>query len=304
MTVFLTGATGALGQRVVPLLVEAGHAVTAVARTPEKAEALEHVGATPIAVDLFDADAVRRAVAGHDAVVNLATHIPPASRAVLPGAWAANDRMRREVSATLADAAHATGAARFVQESFAPIYADGGAAWLDEHAPVDPAPHTRSALDAEAAALRFNTGDGTGVVLRFGFFYGAEGGFTADTIRAVRKGRAPVFGHADGYYPTIMLDDAATAVLAALDLPDGVYNVVDDEPLTRRAFFDALADALGVPPPRFFPAWPARLMGSLGDLLTRSQRVSNQTLRAASAWTPRYPSAREGWPVVVAAMAG
>jgi nucleoside-diphosphate-sugar epimerase len=274
-----------------------------VARTPEKARRLERLGAAPAVVDLFYADAVRRAVDGHEAVVNLATAIPPAAKAFLPGAWTANDRIRRTVSATLAEAARATGVARLVQEAFAPVYADGSDAWLDEHAPLDPAPHTRSALDAEAVALRFDAGDGTGVVLRFGFFDGAERGFTADTVRAVRKGRAPAFGHADGYYPAIMLDDAATAVLTALTLPGGVYNVVDDEPLTRRAYFDALAEALGVPPPRFFPAWPARLLGSLGDLMTRSQRVSNRTLRAASGWTPRYSSAREGWPVVVAAMA-
>ncbi|HLA63891.1 MAG TPA: NAD-dependent epimerase/dehydratase family protein [Rhodothermales bacterium] len=300
MKVFVTGATGVLGRRVVPLLTAAGHTVTAVGRTPEKRAALERAGATAADVYLFDAAAVRAAVAGHDAVVNLATRIPPSSRAAFPGAWKENDRIRREVSAHLADAILAAGGGRLVQESFAPMYADGAAAWLDESAPLNPAPHTRSTLDAERAAARVTDGGGTGVALRFSFFYGPDGAFAEDFIKAVRRGLAPSFGAADRYFSSIHHDDAASAVVAALDLPAGVYNVTDDEPLTRRQFFDALADALGVAPPRFLPAWLARVMGSVGELLTRSQRMSNAKLRAASPWAPRYPSAREGWRAAVA----
>jgi len=83
--VFVSGATGVIGSRVVPQLIAAGHRVTAVARSPEKRAALERAGASAINVDLFDPIAVRRAVAGHDVVINLATHIPPSSRAFLPG---------------------------------------------------------------------------------------------------------------------------------------------------------------------------------------------------------------------------
>ena len=299
MNVFVTGATGVIGRRVVPLLTAAGHAVTAVARSPEKRAVLERVGAAALDVDLFAPAAVRAAVAGHDVVVNLATRIPPSNRAFLTRAWRENDRLRREASATLADAARAAGAERFVQESFAPIYPDRGEAWIDEAMLPAPAPHSRTSLDAEASAVRFSAGGGAGVVLRFGFFYGPDGAFARDTIQAVRRGLAPTLGRADDFVPSIHHDDAASAVVAALGLPAGIYNVVDDEPMRRRAFFDALAEALGVGPPRLLPAWLVPFTGSVGKTLARSLRISNGKLRQASGWAPRYPSAREGWRAAV-----
>ncbi|HLT46726.1 MAG TPA: NAD(P)-dependent oxidoreductase, partial [Rubricoccaceae bacterium] len=268
----------------------------------EKAAVLERAGARPMSVDLFDAAAVRAAVAGQEAVVNVATHIPPTSKAFLPWAWKENDRIRREASQHLVEAALAAGAGRFVQESFAPMYPDRGDAWIDEAVPVQPAPYSRSTVTAEEQAHHFTRSGGAGVVLRFGYFYGPEAGFTRDTIESVRKGRAPVFGAGEGFISSIHLEDAAAAVLAALDLPAGTYNVVEDEPLRRRAFFDALAEALGVPPPKFLPAWLASLAGNLGEQLSRSQRISNRKLREASGWAPKYPSVREGWPAVVTAL--
>ena len=132
MRILVTGATGVVGRRAVPLMIAGGHEVTAIGRDPERRAALERSGATTATLDLFDADAVRRMVAGHDAVVNLATHMPSSTmRMMLPGAWRENDRVRRDGSAILADAAAAGGVTRFVQESFAPIYEDGGDRWLD-----------------------------------------------------------------------------------------------------------------------------------------------------------------------------
>ena len=85
--VFVAGATGVLGKRAVARLVAEGHEVTGVARSEQKAQLLRRLGAAPVAVDVFDAAAVRDAVAGHDVVMNLATHIPPLSKAAAPGAW-------------------------------------------------------------------------------------------------------------------------------------------------------------------------------------------------------------------------
>src|SRR3989441_12838719 len=120
--VFLAGATGVIGRRVVPLLVAAGHRVTAVGRAPDKRAALERAGAAAIELDLFDAAAVRRAVAGHDVVINLATHIPPSSRAFVPGAWRGTKPMRRLVSHNLVTAVLSSGGGRFIHESVAPNY--------------------------------------------------------------------------------------------------------------------------------------------------------------------------------------
>ena len=175
MRILLTGATGVVGRRVVPLLREAGHEVTAVVHsTPARAELARH-GMTTIDLDLFDASAVRRALAGQEAVVNLATRIPHSTlQILLPSAWRENDRLRRVASATLVDAAISVGVARFVQESFAPVYPDCGDRWIDETERIAPVRYNRTVADAEAAAARFSDSGRTGIVLRFGAFYGAR----------------------------------------------------------------------------------------------------------------------------------
>lgn len=298
-TIFIAGATGVIGKRVVPLLVAAGHRVTAVGRTPEKRAALEQAGATGVAVDLFDPNAVRQAVRGHEVVINLATDIPPASRAFVPGAWRATARIRRQVSANLAAAALGAGASRLIQESFAPIYADSDDQWVEERSPVRTARYNRTVLNAEAAAERVTREGAAGVVLRFGYFYGADSDFTRDAIRYVRRGRAPCLGAPGAFISSVSHDDAAAAVVAALAVPAGTYNVCDDRPVRRREFADSLAAALGVQPPAFFPAWVAALAGSLGETLARSLRITNAKLRAATPWAPRYPSVVEGWKAVL-----
>ena len=305
MKVFVAGATGVVGRRLVPLLIAQGHSVTAIARSPDKRVELTRAGARPVAADLFSSAALHGAVRGHDAVVNVATHIPsPPWRVVLRSAWAENDRIRREGSANLVDAAIAVGAARFIQESFAPVYPDGGDKWIDESTPLAPTAYNRTVLDAERSAQRFTDSGRAGVVLRFGAFYGPDAEHLADTIRMVRKGRAPLPGDPGAYISSCSHDDAAAAVAAALLAEPGVYNVVDDQPLTHREYFDSLAEALGVPPPRLLPRWATPLLGSIGKLLARSQRISNLRFRSSSSWEPRYPSVREGWPSALAGVDG
>jgi nucleoside-diphosphate-sugar epimerase len=293
LNIFIAGGTGVVGTRVLPLLASAGHSISAIVRTPEKRAALSRYGAKPVEVSLFDADRLRQAVAGHDVVINLATAIPPASRALMPGAWRATARIRRIGAANLANAARSNGATRYIQESFAPIYEDAGDRWIDEEAPVRPVRYNRAVVDAERAAEAFTVRERAGVVLRFAFFYGPDSDFLHGMIANVRRGWAPAFGR-DAYISSISHDDAAAAVIAALALPAGIYNVADDEPVTKREFFQTLAGVVGVPEPRFPPSWMSHLLGSLGETLARSQRVSNRKLRGASGWSPRFPSVREG----------
>lgn len=296
MKVFVTGATGVIGRRLLPLLVRAGHEVTAVARSPEKQAAVVHAGANTVTLDLFNTDAVRWAVADHDAVINLATHIPDSAvKMLLPWAWRENDRIRREASAALVESSISAGVTRFVQESFAPVYPDCADQWIDESVPIQPVRYNQSVAEAEAAAASFSGGGRAGVVLRFGAFYGPDALQTIELMKWVRKGFAPLPGPEHAYLSSVAHDDAATATVAALDVPGGIYNVVDDEPLTHRELVDSLAQALGVAAPRLPPHWMTPLFGVAGQVTSRSQRISNRKLRAASDWSPRYPSARDGW---------
>ncbi len=300
MKTFVVGATGVLGRRVVPLLVGTGHEVSALARSDTRAALVTGLGATPVRADLFDPESLRRAVAGHEVVCNLATHIPAPARMGRPSAWAENDRIRTEGSRHLVDAALGAGAARFVQESIAFLYRDGGSAWLDESSPVDAVANLCSALGAESQAARVTAAGAAGVVLRFAAFYGPDSDSTLAMIRLARR-RIALSAGPDRYMSSITTDDAAAAVVAALAAPAGLYNVGDDEPVTGREFFAALAGALGVAPPFIAPAGLARLGGSMAAAVTRSQRVSNRAFAAATSWKPVQRSVRDGWPVVVAA---
>jgi len=299
MSIFIAGATGVIGRRVVPQLVEAGYGVTAIGRSAASRSQLAHMGARPVELDLFEAAAVRRAVAGHAVVINLATHVPLNLRAFLPGAWRMTSRIRRYGSANLVEAALAAGASRYIQESFAPIYPDCGDQWIAESAPTEAARYNRAVLDAEASAQRFTAHGQTGIALRFAYLYGPDSPMTLETIRYVQRGLAPVFGAPQAYYPSLSHADAAAAVVAALEVPAGIYNVSDDEPLRRREYIDSLAQELGVPAPRLAPRWIVKFLGSVGETLARSQRISNRKLKAASGWTPRYPSMRQGWQAVL-----
>jgi 2-alkyl-3-oxoalkanoate reductase len=293
MRVFVAGATGVVGRRLVPLLVGAGHAVTAVNRSSP--ESLSAHGARPVEVDLFDAHAVARAVAGHEAVINLATAIPSGRRAFVPLAWRENDRLRRHASRNLVHAAMQAGATRFVQESVTLGYVDSGRDWIDETVAWNPLSHLRSAVHAERAAQTFADQGGAGIVLRFALFHGSDSAHTHDTIRLARSGVAATFVSGEAYISSITTDDAALAVLAALHVPAGTYNISDDEPLTRVEYFAALGHALDRGRPRIPPAWMASIMGPVARSIARSHRISNSRFRRASGWQPSSPSMREGW---------
>lgn len=301
MKIFVAGGTGVLGRRVVPLLVKDGHEVSVIARSDAKAGEVGAAGAAPVRISLFDADAVRDAVAGHDVVINLATHIPPSTKMMSTKAWDENNRIRTEGARNLVDAALAANASRYIQEALAFVYRSADDRWLDESSPLADTPFTAAVRAAEAEAVRFTDSGGTGVILRFGQFYAPEAGHSMDQVRYARRGRAMTAGSPDAYWPLIAADDAASAVVAALRAPAGAYNIVDDEPLTRAASNDAFAAAVGRKRLKPLPRLIVRVMAKKAPNMTSSQRVSNAAFKAATGWQPAYPSFREGLPWLLGA---
>lgn len=301
--IFVTGATGVIGRHVVPELVRLGHRVTAIGRSDTKRAQLAAMGATAIAPPVnaqsrIDESLARRALDGHDTVINLATHMPPSSiQMMLPWEWRENDRVRRDDSAALVSAAIAVGTRRFLQESFGPVYKDAGTKWIDETWPIEPTKYNLSVRDAERSAERFSESGGTGIVLRFGAFYGPDA-LLRDMISVIRRGWSPLPGPANAFCSSVAQEDAASATvaLAINQVAAGIYNVCDDEPITRGEWAATLASAVGAPRPRTMPGWMTRLGGSTMQLLSRSQRMSNAKIKQATGWSPRWPSAREGLP--------
>jgi nucleoside-diphosphate-sugar epimerase len=295
MNIFVAGATGAVGQYATRALIKAGHTVTAIARTPEKSAALTAQGASPVLVSVFDRDALTKVFAGHDAVINLTSAIPPTAQFMNANAWAANDQVRTEGSAAIVDAAIAASVPRVVQESVSMLYPDRGDAWIDEGIPTDQYPMARANLAAEASANRFAATGRVGIVLRFGWFYGPGAKHSEEFLALARRHICVMMGAPDTYVSSIHMTDAGNAVVAALNAPAGTFNVVDDEPLRKRDYAKALAAAARTSAWLHLPGRMALLLGDRSTSLTRSVRVSNKRFQAATGWKLEYPSAREGW---------
>jgi nucleoside-diphosphate-sugar epimerase len=234
-------------------------------------------------------------------VCNLATAIPPYTKAMRARAWAVNERIRTEGSTAVVDAALTSGVGRVVQESITFTYPDRGDEWIDESVALDVPALGFGVATAEANAERFTEAGGAGVVLRFGLFYGPDSTHSDTTLAYARRHVGFVTGPGSAYQSSIHLEDAGRAVVAALTAPSGVYNVCDDEPVTKKDYAIAAGAAVGRKPWILMPGRAVALGGKKADILRRSQRVNNQAFRAATGWAPRYASVRQGWPAVAAA---
>ena len=300
MRLFVTGATGVVGRRAVPLLLSQGHSVTAGVRQTASRVGVAQKELDYVPVDLFDLRELRRAVAGHDAIINLATQMPSSAWNIMSrSSWRENDRIRTEGVANLVEAARRNGISRFVQESFALTYPDRADAWIDEQTPIDPAAYSKTVSDAERSVADFCAQGYTGVVLRFAAFYGPDAMQVKSYIDGLRWGWALLPGGPDRFISSISHDDAASAVVAALEASQGIYNVADDQPVRRARYFELLASNLGLKSPNFVPEWATPMFGSVGQAMSRSLRLSNAKLRGATRWRPRFPSVREGWPAML-----
>ena len=305
MRVFLAGGTGVIGRRLVPMLLAAGHHVTAMTRTPAKGDALRASGAEAVVADALDAEALRAAVADArpDAVIHQLTSLPQRiDPRRIEHDFALNDRLRTEGTHNLVQAAQAAGAGRILAQSIAFTYAPGPAGTVhDEQDPLlldAPGPYQRSAkaiVELERTVLGAD-----GVVLRYGYFYGPGSAISrrGSMGQDVSRRRLPIVGRGAGVWSFVHVDDAARATVLALTHGGaGPYNVVDDEPAAVSEWLPALARALGAPRPLRVPALIARLAaGSYGvGVMTRAQGACNALAKRELGWTPAHPSWRQGF---------
>ena len=308
MRIFVAGATGVIGGRIVPMLVGAGHEVVGMTTSKATARQVEAMGAGAAVADGLDADAVMTAVL--EARPEVVVHQMTALKAFtdirrFDQAFAVTNRLRTEGTDHLLAAARTAGARRFVAQSFAgwPFARTGGPV-KSEEAELDPDPPAafRRTLDAirhvETATL--SAGEIEGIVLRYGGLYGHgtsmdEGGWA---VEAVRRRRFPLVGEAGGVWSFVHADDAATATLLAIEGgAPGIYHVVDDDPAPVSEWLPALAEAIGARPPRRVPAWVGRLVaGEHGlVLMTDVRGASNAKTKRDLGWRPRFPSWRDGF---------
>jgi len=307
MRVFVAGASGALGTRLVPQLIDAGHEVVGTHNSARNSELLRSLGANPLQLDLLDARAVRKAVleSEPEAIVHEATALANATWGRnFDRVFAGTNALRTAGTDALLAAAREAGVRRFVAQSFASYrYERTGGPVKTEDDPLDAAApvNARKSWAAMAHLDRAVTDFG-GVVLRYGLFYGAA---NDGLIEPVRKRQYPIIGDGGGFSSWIHLEDAAAATVLALEA-DGpaVYNVVDDEPAPVREWLPVLAQALRAEPPRRFPAWLARLLA--GDaavvMSTEARGASNAKAKRELGWTPRYSSWRTGFFATYAAV--
>jgi nucleoside-diphosphate-sugar epimerase len=306
MRVFVAGASGVIGRRLVPMLVSAGHHVTGMTRSGTRTDALRSAGAEPVVCDVFDAaDLVEKvSAAAPEVVVHELTDLPAAlDPRKMDEQFAGNDRLRSEGTRNLVAAAVAAAARRMVAQSIAFAYTPDGGLKTEDDPLFDaaPQPWARSveALHALEDAVTKTPGL-EGIVLRYGFFYGPGSSYAGDGAQAamVRKRRFPIIGRGDGVFSYIHVDDAAAATVAAVERgKPGIYNVVDDDPAPLREWLPHYARVLGAKEPRRVPKFLARIVaGSYVTMLATELRgASNERAKRELDWAPHYPSWREGF---------
>jgi nucleoside-diphosphate-sugar epimerase len=301
MRVFVAGATGVIGRRLLPALTAAGHQPIAMTRSPEKAGALTAQGIEAVVCDAYDAAGLMRAVADArpDQIVHALTDLPQEiNMRRFERDVQSTGRLRREGTRNLLAAAQAAGVRRIVAESIAFIYAPEGDRVKDEDAPLATA--TLPSAAEPIADLEHQALEAGGIVLRYGQLYGPGTGFAKDGSWAasLRKRRLPIVGAGSGMFSFLHVDDAASATVAALEHSGpATYNVVDDDPAPVHEWVPVYARAVGAPAPWRAPAWVGRLAaGRIAvEMMNELRGASNARIKRELGWAPTYASWREGF---------
>jgi nucleoside-diphosphate-sugar epimerase len=305
MRVFVAGASGVIGTRLVPQLIHRGHEVVGTSRSPEHAERIKRLGARPIVLDLLDPRAVRMAVleAAPDAIVHQATALTDVKFSKnLDRSFVETNRLRREGTDALLAAAREAGVSRFVAQSYAGFRYVREGKWVkneDDVLDPDPVEGMRETCAAMTYLEDAVTSAG-GITLRYGSFYGAQ---NDGLVGPVVKRQFPIVGDGSGVNSFIHLEDAAAATVLALEHEaPALYNIVDDDPAPMREWLPVLAGALGAKPPRRIPVWLAKLFGGEAGVMlgTEARGASNAKAKRELGWALRYPSWRQGFAIAYA----
>ena len=297
MRVAVVGATGVLGRAAVAALVRCGYDVVALARGAGGAALLRDLGAEPWAATLSDHDALVGMLSGADTVCNLLSRVPVGLAAMRPDAWRTHDRLRTEGSRRIVAAAREARVRRLVQASVSDVYADQGDAWVTEDSPLGITRATEPASVAESYAQDFDggprCGGRVGVVLRFGGVVGDDPQ-SRHLLRSAGHGHPVGLGSPLGWTHVVHEDDLGAAVVAALGVPGGVYNV-GAEPVRRHDLMEALAAAAGREAISFVGPLARRLGGVRLEPRARSLRVSSARFAAAGGWEPTRARVDPSW---------
>jgi 2-alkyl-3-oxoalkanoate reductase len=304
MKVFIAGATGVLGRRLIVQLRERGHEVIGLARSDANERVVRSLGGESRRGDLFDAASLARVAEGAEVVIHAATAIPSKMK-ITSDDWDINDRIRRDGTRALAQCAGQIGARLYIQQSIAWLARPPDESFFDEQSPSHPDRITQSALDGETIATEAGAAAGFGVaVLRCGFFYAHDSSQIRMLGEGLRHRKVPLVGSGDAILATLHADDAASAFVAAAEAGrSGLWHVIDDRPGTTREFLFTFAEKLGAPRPRHVAEWVARLLAGRETVafFTTSTRTSNARIKADLAWSPRYPTIHEGIDQIVTA---
>jgi nucleoside-diphosphate-sugar epimerase len=304
MRVFVAGAGGAVGRRLVPMLVARGHEVTGTVRGPAKLAEIRALGANAVTMDGLDAGSVGEAVARAEpeVIVHQMTALSgkPNFRD-FDGMFAATNKLRTAGTDNLLAAAAATGVRRFVAQSFSGWTNAHSGGWVKTEADpldADPVPAQRQTL----AAIRYlekvvTDAPVEGYVLRYGGFYGP--GASEAMVALLRRRLLPVIGSGAGVSSFLHIDDAAGAAVLAVETgaPGGLYNITDDEPAAARDWVPGWAAAVGAKPPRHVPVWLGRLAAGpvAVAMMTTARGSSNARAKEVLGWQPTWPTWRDGF---------